>query len=587
MIIFTANTRRASCQADDAITSGSVGLLVRFVLSPVWDGLGKTAVFQAGSAKVDLLLTGDSCTVPAEILAKPGQELILGLYGTDAEGRQIVPTVYASAGRIKPGAAPSGVVPGEDTAPLVAQILAAAQTARAAAEDAVTASEAAEATAQSVRDDADAGAFDGADGNSIWTTTETPMPATGGMAFTQLTGRAGIPPAVGDIIVQSSRYVYQVVKVITDGPVIGAQIGDIKGEQGVADAIWRTTAYIASVFLSGNISYTVATGDLAGRSGATPKAGDLVIGPEPDTEGDPTRLYTIRTISGNSARLDDVGSIRGATGAPGPQGPKGDKGDPGESGDTITSVSRNSSQRWQLAVDRPDVGAVVFPFGEVYVSFLVDNEGLLSAPSEAVIDNAVTNNCDLSAFLISRVRGDGTYISPLEFTATPNEFIFWHEEHSDRDEFRMQRNSNDWWHRTSGKSYAQECAEYLEDQIGDPDSLTTTAKTNLVAAINEVNGKAGGSEVTVSTAGAVTQALDAGKIYHFTGSLTALTITLNAPSAGQIAQYHFDFDCGSTAPTVTLPNTVILPDSNSFDASKHYEVDILNNYGAVMAWATS
>jgi hypothetical protein len=94
-------------------------------------------------------------------------------------------------------------------------------------------------------------------------------------------------------------------------------------------------------------------------------------------------------------------------------------------------------------------------------------------------------------------------------------------------------------------------------------------------------------EITIQTDGAVTQALDAGKIYHFTGSLTALTITLNAPSAGQIAQYHFDFDCGSTAPTVTLPNTVILPDSNSFDASKHYEVDILNNYGAVMAWATS
>lgn len=91
-------------------------------------------------------------------------------------------------------------------------------------------------------------------------------------------------------------------------------------------------------------------------------------------------------------------------------------------------------------------------------------------------------------------------------------------------------------------------------------------------------------EVTVSTAGAVTQALDAGKIYHFTGSLTALTITLNAAPSGQLAQYHFDFNCGSTAPTVTLPSAVILPENSSFEASKHYEVDILNNYGAVMAW---
>ena len=95
------------------------------------------------------------------------------------------------------------------------------------------------------------------------------------------------------------------------------------------------------------------------------------------------------------------------------------------------------------------------------------------------------------------------------------------------------------------------------------------------------------TEQTVSTAGAVTQALDPYVIYHFTGALTALTITLNTPASGQIAHYHFDFDCGSTAPTVTIPSTVTMPDSNSFEASTHYEVDILNNYGAVLSWANS
>lgn len=94
-------------------------------------------------------------------------------------------------------------------------------------------------------------------------------------------------------------------------------------------------------------------------------------------------------------------------------------------------------------------------------------------------------------------------------------------------------------------------------------------------------------EITIQTDGAVTQALDAGKIYHFTGSLTALTITLNAASSGQLAQYHFDFNCGSTVPTVTLPSTVILPDDHEWEASKHYEVDILNNYGAVISWSIS
>lgn len=123
----------------------------------------------------------------------------------------------------------------------------------------------------------------------------------------------------------------------------------------------------------------------------------------------------------------------------------------------------------------------------------------------------------------------------------------------------------------------------LSGYIAKPSS--PTAGDNLSFDGNDWIAKPPIEEVTSSTAGSVTQALDAGKIYHFTGALTALTITLNAASG--LAQYHFDFDCGSTAPTVTIPATVTMPDSNSFDASKHYEVDILNNYGAVLSWANS
>lgn len=93
------------------------------------------------------------------------------------------------------------------------------------------------------------------------------------------------------------------------------------------------------------------------------------------------------------------------------------------------------------------------------------------------------------------------------------------------------------------------------------------------------------TEVTVSTAGAVNQSLDAGKIYHFTGALTSLTITLNPPASWMLAQYHFDFESGSTAPTVTLPGTVTMQGGTfAPEASKRYEVDILNGYGVSMAW---
>ncbi len=95
------------------------------------------------------------------------------------------------------------------------------------------------------------------------------------------------------------------------------------------------------------------------------------------------------------------------------------------------------------------------------------------------------------------------------------------------------------------------------------------------------------AEVTVSSAGAVTQELEINTLYHFTGALTALTITFGAYASGRIEQYHFDFDSGSTAPTLTLPNTVTMPSGFTVEANTHYEIDILNGYGVVSAWATS
>ena len=119
-------------------------------------------------------------------------------------------------------------------------------------------------------------------------------------------------------------------------------------------------------------------------------------------------------------------------------------------------------------------------------------------------------------------------------------------------------------------------------------SATSANPVRNSVVTNELNTKADKvTEVTVATGGAVSQTLEAGKWYHFTGALTGLTITLTAPASGEVAQYHFDFTTGATAPTLTLPDSVIMPDGFSVEANKRYEVDILNNFGAVMAWAIS
>jgi hypothetical protein len=123
MIIYNAASRRAACLSDDAITTGSVGMEVRFACSEEWEGLARVAVFRGSGKSVDVLLSGDSCTVPPEVLAAPGGNLRIGLYGTDGSGHLVIPTVWADAGRILTGAAPSGVEPTPEEQTLLDQLI--------------------------------------------------------------------------------------------------------------------------------------------------------------------------------------------------------------------------------------------------------------------------------------------------------------------------------------------------------------------------------------------------------------------------------------------------------------------------------
>ena len=150
MIRLSAAKAELAIVENEVVTSGAQRFFAcAFALSEDWDGLNRTAVFRAGTRSVSVLLGGDNTAeIPWEVLQTPGITLHIGLYGAGADGL-VLPTVWAEIGMIRPGAYPGG-----DALPPTPG----------AYDQLVEIAENAEKIAQSVRDDADKGAFDGEPG---------------------------------------------------------------------------------------------------------------------------------------------------------------------------------------------------------------------------------------------------------------------------------------------------------------------------------------------------------------------------------------------------------------------------------------
>ena len=190
MFNITVSAAEAAVEKSEIITRGRVGLQCRFRFSPEWKGLAKTAVF-SGAEDRDVIITGDTVTVPAECLSEANRPLWVGVCGKSGDGTVVIPTVYAQLGQIEPGACPSGREPAAPTPDVVAQIQQAAANA--------------EAMARSVREDADLGKFNGGQG------PQGPAGATGPKGNTGATGAQGPQGPAGDAGADGkSAYAYAV-----------------------------------------------------------------------------------------------------------------------------------------------------------------------------------------------------------------------------------------------------------------------------------------------------------------------------------------------------------------------------------------
>ena len=105
------------------ITAGTVGLPVEFSFDGPWEGLDKTAVFQAGRECRIIDSLEAEAVVPWEVLAKPGAWLSIGVYGTNKDGSYAIPTTWANVCAITVSAQPEGDPSADPSLPIYQKLL--------------------------------------------------------------------------------------------------------------------------------------------------------------------------------------------------------------------------------------------------------------------------------------------------------------------------------------------------------------------------------------------------------------------------------------------------------------------------------
>ena len=124
--------------------------------------------------------------------------------------------------------------------------------------------------------------------------------------------------------------------------------------------------------------------------------------------------------------------------------------------------------------------------------------------------------------------------------------------------------------------------------LPDPTSAAAGDFLRLDAQKNAVWANGNKPRIPIAASSASIPALSPNTLYVFTDDATALNITLAQPANNNVEnEYHFIFNSGSTATTLTLPNTIRQPDGFTVEANHVYEVSILENNMTAQGWAVT
>ena len=104
------------------VPAGIIGAQVEIEYTDaMWSGLSKTVVFR-GCCTKDVTNAGASVIIPADVVAKPGARIMVGVYGVDADNNLAIPTLWAPLGVTLRAADPSGDESTDPSLPVWAQL---------------------------------------------------------------------------------------------------------------------------------------------------------------------------------------------------------------------------------------------------------------------------------------------------------------------------------------------------------------------------------------------------------------------------------------------------------------------------------
>lgn len=126
----------------------------------------------------------------------------------------------------------------------------------------------------------------------------------------------------------------------------------------------------------------------------------------------------------------------------------------------------------------------------------------------------------------------------------------------------------------------------VPESLKNPNKLTFTGAVtaeydgSAPVSVEIPEGGAGGAYHVVEMTDAIAEL--APNTFYKWGEIAALTITLGAETEGITNEYCFEFVSGSTATTLTVPDTISWAQEPSIETGKTYQVSIFNGIGVIV-----